>query len=57
MTNSEPTTAAITMSNMDVAYLPTFSVDDDDCAIGWECANPALQIERWGQDEAAGARQ
>ena len=23
---------------------------DDDFAIGFECANPALQIERWGQE-------
>ena len=27
--------------------------DEDDVALGWECANPALQIERWGQDVAA----
>jgi hypothetical protein len=26
---------------------------DDDLAIGCECANPALQIERWGQDDTA----
>jgi hypothetical protein len=25
---------------------------DDDIALGCECANPALQIERWGQEEA-----
>jgi hypothetical protein len=25
---------------------------DDDIPLGCECANPALQIERWGQDEA-----
>jgi hypothetical protein len=29
---------------------------DDDLALGCECANPALQIERWGQEEAAPAR-
>jgi hypothetical protein len=23
---------------------------DDDLALGCECADPALQIERWGQD-------
>ena len=23
---------------------------DDDVALGCECANPALQIERWGQE-------
>lgn len=21
--------------------------EDDDIALGWECANPALQFERW----------
>jgi hypothetical protein len=26
---------------------------DDDIAIGCECANPALQIERWGQEASA----
>lgn len=26
--------------------------DDEDLMLGCECANPALQIERWGQDEA-----
>ncbi len=28
-------------------------VIDDDIALGCECANPALQIERWG-DESQG---
>lgn len=31
--------------------LPSF--DDADYALGCECADPSLQIERWGQ-EAAG---
>lgn len=26
---------------------------DDDLAIGCECANPALQIERWDQEHDA----
>ena len=26
---------------------------DDDLALGCECANPSLQIERWGEDEPA----
>lgn len=26
--------------------------DDEDIMLGCECANPALQIERWGQDDA-----
>jgi hypothetical protein len=24
---------------------------DDDYALGCECADPSLQIERWGEDE------
>ena len=24
--------------------------DDEDFVLGCECANPALQIERWGQE-------
>jgi len=31
------------------ATLPT-SFDEEDLALGWECANPALQIESWGAD-------
>lgn len=27
--------------------------DPDDVALGWECANPALQIERWHQEAGA----
>lgn len=27
--------------------------EDDDYALGCECANPALQIERWGLDDDA----
>ena len=33
----------------DVAHAPA----DDEVILGWECANPALQIERWVQDLAA----
>lgn len=29
--------------------------DEEDIPLGWECANPALQIESWGADEAASA--
>jgi len=28
---------------------------DDDLALGCECADPSLQIERWGQENAAAA--
>ena len=27
--------------------------DEEDFALGWECANPALQIEAWGAEAAA----
>lgn len=30
-------------------------VDDDEVPLGWECANPALQIECWGTDEPGAA--
>lgn len=30
---------------------------EEDFAMGWECANPALQIDRWGQDDGAQALQ
>ena len=30
---------------------------DDDYALGCECANPALQIERWDQETVAVAAQ
>ncbi len=26
------------------------SSESDDVALGWECANPALQIACWGQE-------
>ena len=39
------------------AELPQHWLDDDDLAIGCECANPALQIERWGQEDPPAVRQ
>lgn len=32
---------------------PPFPADEEDLALGWECANPALQIEAWGREAAA----
>ena len=29
--------------------------EDEEIPLGWECANPALQIECWGTDEAGAA--
>lgn len=36
----------------DIALAPA----DDEIALGWECANPALQIERWVPDLADAAQ-
>ena len=30
---------------------------EEDFAMGWECANPALQIDRWGLEDSAQALQ
>ena len=30
-------------------------MDEDEQALGWECANPVLQIERWLQDAQVAA--
>jgi hypothetical protein len=35
-----------------VHILPARPYGDDDVALGCECADPALQIERWGIDAA-----
>jgi hypothetical protein len=29
------------------------AADEDEVPLGWECAAPALQIERWGMDDEA----
>lgn len=37
---------------------PAFSempMDEDEQALGWECAHPVLQIERWLQDAQVAA--
>ena len=31
--------------------------DENEIPLGCECANPALQIERWGQEEPQGPAQ
>ena len=30
---------------------------EDEIPLGCECANPALQIERWGQEALSGAQE
>jgi hypothetical protein len=57
MTNSEPTNAANAVPRAEPGYVPAFLAEDDDYALGCECANPALQIERWGQEETPPVRQ
>jgi hypothetical protein len=32
-------------------FVAAGALPEDDVPLGWECANPALQIERWGMDE------
>jgi hypothetical protein len=31
-----------------VLQLPRELLTEEEVPLGWECANPALQIERWG---------
>lgn len=31
----------------------SFALDEEEVPLGWECAAPALQIERWGIEEDA----
>jgi len=53
---SPPNTAAqSSTSSRGVAAGPgaPFAQDEEDLALGWECANPALQIEAWGAEAAA----
>lgn len=52
MQPSVPTAAAMPVV-LDAAVHPAF--DDSDYAIGCECADPALQIERWQQEARAAA--
>jgi hypothetical protein len=35
------------------AEAPRERMSDEEVPLGWECANPALQIERWGLDDSA----
>jgi hypothetical protein len=35
-----------------VTEIGDHGVLDEEVPLGWECANPALQIERWGEDAA-----
>lgn len=46
MHSSVPAAAAV----MPVEALHALRLEDCDFALGCECANPALQIERWSQE-------
>ena len=50
MQPSMPSSAAMPMALDAIA-----SSEDFDYALGCECANPALQIERWGQEATGGS--
>ena len=57
MASIEPTTASTQPQLAPAGQLPLQWTEDDDLALGCESANPALQIERWGQEDAAPVRQ
>jgi hypothetical protein len=49
--NSTPPTQSLASGTTPYGdKLPAHWPEDDDIAWGCECANPALQIERWGQE-------
>ncbi len=37
-----------------IAFADAGAQLDEEIPLGWECANPALQIERWGLEEPIG---
>lgn len=37
-----------------IAFAERGSPPEEEIPLGWECACPALQIERWGLDEPLG---
>jgi hypothetical protein len=49
---SMPSTASALPPGLEVSAAS--SCDDSDYALGCECANPALQIERWMHEASAG---
>jgi hypothetical protein len=48
-----PAAAAVGASTLDAAT--RWADHDYDFALGCECADPALQIERWGQEASGSA--
>ena len=39
------------------ADAPRERSSEEEVPLGWECANPALQIERWGLDDSAACQE
>ena len=54
MTDAQPLPAAYPSGAMDDPQQPP---TEEEVILGWECANPALQIERWGQEHEAEGHQ
>lgn len=46
-----PATAGVSPASLDAAS--RWATEDYDFALGCECADPTLQIERWGQQDPA----
>lgn len=46
---TQPATGGLSPSTLDAAS--RWAQDDVDFALGCECADPSLQIDRWGQAE------
>ena len=56
--NSSQHSQASIGSNEPGAESGKWSIEDEnEIPLGCECANPALQIERWGQEEPQGPAQ
>ena len=51
--SNQPTQSTAQRRVPDAVLEASSTFDDEDYAIGCECANPALQIETWGHDAAA----
>jgi hypothetical protein len=57
MNSSQRATTVTTVPGAEVRDQPLAAwLADDDEALGCECANPALQIERWGAEAPAPVR-
>lgn len=55
MPDTQPTLPSATTLPPPPAAVEAAAPEDADFALGCECADPALQIERWMQEARAGA--